>query len=103
MNTSLSFYLPIRHAQYFALLNLNIKLQFLANPSFPLLLILPDPLLVSPQPRDLSGGQAEVTTQLMFSLPQPLNLSLGSHILSEQLQLVHLQPSHLLGKIKLIG
>ena len=60
-----------------------------------------DLLIISPQPRDLSGGQAEVATQLVLPLPQPLDLALGRHVLSEQLQLVHLEPRHLLDRNKI--
>ena len=60
-----------------------------------------DLIIISPQPRDLSGGQTEVATELVLSLPQPLDLALGRHVLSEQLQLVHLEPRHLLEKNKI--
>ena len=67
-----------------------------------MMIIMTHDLIISPQPRDLSGGQAEVATELVLSLPQPLDLALGRHVLSEQLQLVHLEPRHLLetNKIK---
>ena len=60
-----------------------------------------DLIILSPQPRDLSGGQTEVATELVLPLPQPLDLALGRHILSEQLQLVHLEPRHLLERNKI--
>lgn len=40
----------------------------------------------------VTGGQAEVTTGLILPLPKHFDLALGHHILSEQFQLVHLDP-----------
>ena len=50
----------------------------------------------APEPLDLPGGEAEVAAELQLSLPQPLDLALCRHVLTQQLQLVTLQPRHLL-------
>lgn len=40
--------------------------------------------------------QSHVTAELILLLPTPLDLALGRHILSKQLQLVNLDPRNLL-------
>ena len=45
-------------------------------------------------------GQTEVTTGLILPLPKRFDLWLGRRVLSEQLQLVHLEPSDLLERNK---
>ena len=55
-------------------------------------------LRTSPKPIYFSGCKTKISTELQFSLSQPLQLSLGGNILSQQLQLINLQLRHLLQK-----
>ena len=50
------------------------------------------------------GRSGEVGLELELALPQVFHLALGRHVLPQQLQLLHLQPSHLaLQAVQLAG
>ena len=61
----------------------------------PLTELLPGVEQRGPQAGDLPARRGQVRLQLRLPLPQPLHLALTRDVLPQQLQLVHLQPVHL--------